>query len=422
MEYAHAVNYNRPYTIHVWGGKLKKRFFPKTLIQKLLFTLIIMSVYLVGRELPLYGVDLAAYSAFKNDAEDLIMQTIGGDRYRTSILALGISPFMFSMLFVQVVVAFRSADSKAHTSPKKTTRATLILMLIWATIQAVFTAQSTIYVYEGGIQLIIAKAISSVQLITGAFVILWLATRNGKYGIGGQTVLIYVNILDSVVNICKGGKIHELHVVGAICVAALLITIIFENSEYRIPMQRISIHSIYSDKNYIPIKLNPIGMMPVMFSTAFFMLPVYISQLFVMIFPENKTVVWINENMDTTHPLGLGVYVFVLYCITVIFSFIFISPKNLAENLQKSGDSITGLKAGKKTRRFISVRVFAIAVFSAVFMSTFLALPLGLNMNGLIDSSLMSLPSIFIALASINCNLYREFKAVRDYDAYVPFI
>jgi preprotein translocase subunit SecY len=163
-------------------------------------------------------------------------------------------------------------------------------------------------------------------------------------------------------------------------------------------------------------------MMPVMFSTAFFMLPVYVCQLLVGIFPENETCIWLNENMDTTHPLGLAVYIFVLYLITVIFSFIFISPKNLAENLQKSGDSITGLKAGKRTRRFISNRVFGIAIFSAFFMSTFLALPLWLNMKGLVDSSLMSLPSIMIALASINCNLYREFRAVHDYDAYVPFI
>jgi len=416
------VNYNRTYTIHYGAGKLKKRFFPKTLIQKLIFTLIIMTVYLIGRELPLYGVDLEAYAAFRNDAEDLIMQTIGGDRYRTSIFALGISPFMFSMLFVQVVVSFKKADSKAHTSPRKTTRATLILMLIWALIQAVLTVQSTLFIYEGGLQLIAAKIVAAVQMITGSFVILWLATRNGKYGIGGQTVLIYVNILDSVVNTVKGAPIKELHVVGAICVVALLITIIFENSEYRIPMQRISIHSIYSDKNYIPIKLNTIGMMPVMFSSAFFMLPVYSCQFLAMLFPDNATIAWVSDNMDTTHPLGLGVYIAVLYFITVVFSFIFISPKNLAENLQKSGDSITGLKAGKKTRRFISNRVFSIAIFSAFFMSIFLGLPLGLHIRGFIDASLISLPSIIIAMASINCNLYREFRAVRDYDAYVPFI
>lgn len=401
---------------------MKKRFFPKTLIQKLIFTLIIMSVYLIGRELPLYGVDLAAYDAFRDDSADLIMQTIGGDRYKTSVLALGISPFMFSMLFVQVIVAMKKADSKAHTSPKKITRATLILMLIWAIVQAYFTTESTVYIYQGGYELIIAKLISGLQMVTGAFVILWLATRNGKYGVGGQTILIFVNILDGVVNTARMASGDELKIVGTISVIALLFTIIFENTEYRIPMQRISIHNIYSDKNYIPIKLNPIGMMPVMFSSAFFMLPVYVVTGLSNIFPEDVNLLWAKENMDTTHPLGIGVYIVVLYFITVAFSFVFISPKNLAENMQKSGDSITGLRAGRKTRKYIGKRVFFISIFSASFMSLFLGLPLVLQLNGYISAAVMSLPSIMIAMASINCNLYRELRAVKDFDAYIPFI
>ncbi|WP_458458938.1 preprotein translocase subunit SecY [Pseudobutyrivibrio sp.] len=381
-----------------------------------------MAIYLIGRELPLYGVNLDAYEALRGNTEDLIMQTIGGDRYKTSILALGISPFMFSTLFVQMAVAFKNADSKSHTSPKKVTRATLNLMLVWACIQAYFTANSTFFIYEGGVKLTIAKLISAAQMVTGAFVILWLATRNGKYGIGGQTILIYVNILDSVVNTVRYTKLADLKLIGTISVVALLFTIIFENTEYRIPMQRISIHNIYSDKNYIPIKLNPIGMMPVMFSSAFFALPVYVLSALNSLLPENETISYLHDNMNTSCTLGIGVYIVVLYVITIVFSFVFISPKNLAESLQKSGDSITGLRAGKKTRRYIGIRVFIISIFSATFMSLFIGMPLVLQLKGLVPQDVMSLPSIMIAMASINCNLYRELRAVKDFDGYVQFI
>ncbi|SEA80210.1 preprotein translocase subunit SecY [Pseudobutyrivibrio sp. ACV-2] len=401
---------------------MKKHFFPKTLVQKLIYTLFIMAAYLVGRELPLFGVDLAAYDAFRDKSADLIMQTIGGDRYKTSLLALGISPFMFSTLIIQMLVSVKNADSKSKTSPKKVTWATLQLMFVWAAVQAYFTTQSTLYIYDGGVELIIAKIVSGVEMVTGAFVILWLATRNGKYGVGGQTVLIYVNILDSIVNTVRTVEFEELKIIGMVSILALLFTIIFENSEYRIPMQRISIHSIYSDKNYIPIKLNPIGMMPVMFSSAFFMVPTYICTLLTILFPDNASFAWAKENMDTAHPLGITVYVAVLYVITIVFSFIFISPKNLAESLQKSGDSITGLKAGRRTRAFIAHRILVISIFSATFMSIFIGLPLYLSLIGFVPASVMSLPSILIAMASINCNLYREFRAVRDYDAYIPFI
>jgi len=354
----------------------------------------------------------------KDGASDLIMQTIGGDRYRTSLLALGISPYMFSMLFVQVIVAIKNADGKTHTSPKKITRATLWLMFIWAAIQAYFTTSSMIYLPMTGLDLLLAKLISSVQMITGAFLILWLATRNGKYGVGGQTILIYVNILDSLVNTVRNNDPDELKIIGAIGIVALLFTIIFENSEYRIPMQRISIHNIYSDKNYIPIKLNPIGMMPVMFSSAFFMLPVYVVTLLARIFPGNQNFAWAKENMDISHPLGVIVYIMVLFVITIIFSFVFINPKSISENLLKAGDSITGLRAGKKTKHYIAVRVHLISPLSAAFMSLFIGLPLVMQLHGMVSASLISLPSIMIALASINCSLYRELVAVKNFDAY----
>ena len=259
-------------------------------------------------------------------------------------------------------------------------------------------------------------------MVTGAFVILFLATRNGKYGIGGQTILIFVNILDSVVSTARGNSYSELKLIGIISFVALMFTIIFENTEYRIPMQRISIHNIYSDTNYIPIKLNPIGMMPVMFSSAFFALPMYVFTGLNKMFPENEDFAYIHENMTTSHTLGIVVYIVILYVITIVFSFVFISPKNLAENLQKAGDSITGLRAGKKTRRYIGTRVFIISLFSATFMGLFIGLPLMLQLRGMITKEVMSLPSIMIAMASITCNLYRELRAVKDYDGYIPFI
>ncbi|MBO6283312.1 MAG: preprotein translocase subunit SecY, partial [Pseudobutyrivibrio sp.] len=87
-----------------------------------------------------------------------------------------------------------------------------------------------------------------------------------------------------------------------------------------------------------------------------------------------------------------------------------------------SGDSITGLRAGKKTKSYISKRVLIISIFSATFMGLFLGMPLVLQLNGMVPKDVMSLPSIMIALASINCNLYRELRAVKNYDGYVPFI
>ena len=381
-----------------------------------------MALYQLGRALPVYGVDLAAYDTIGTGEGDLILQTVGGDRFRTSVFALGISPFMISTLFVQLAAALKNANSNSPVSPKKLKKLTYVVMFLWAIVQAWFTTASAIYLVDAAPRLSLVRLISGVEMVAGAFVILWLGAVNTKHGIGGYTLLIFVNVLESVIRSVKGVAPAQLKTVGLIACAAFLCTVLFENAEYRIPLQRISIHNIYSDKNYIPIKLNPIGMMPVMFSSAFFLLPIYACRLLATLLPDNGSVIRAAENMDTTHPLGIGVYVAVLFIISVSFSFVFLSPKTLAEHLQKSGDSITGLRSGRRTRSYISRRVLIISLFSAGFLAFFIALPLVLQLKGLISLSVMNLPSVMIVLGSISCSLYRELRAARDQDAYIPFI
>lgn len=400
---------------------MRHKFVPKTLIQKVLFTLIIVVLYLVGRGIPLFGVDLAAYSNMENDAGDLLSQTIGGDQFKTSLFALGITPYMFSMMFVQIAAACRSADSKRRTSPKKISRISLFVTLIWASIQTFFQVQSTQYLTTGN-ELIFTKIISGLQMITGAFVILWLVTRNAKYGIGGQTAVILVNLVSSAVSSIKKVDMQGFKIVIVIAIIAALLAIFLENSEFRIPMQRISIHNIYSDKNYIPIKLNPVGMMPVMFATVFFMIPMYFSMLLFMLFPSSEKLGNIVGDMSMDKPLGVKVYIVILYIITVLFAFIFIGPKNTAESLAKSGDSITGLRAGRKTRLYLTKVIMVISVLSATFMAVAIGIPMILQTRGIVAKEVMSIPTIFMALSGIICNLYREYIAVRDYDAYIPFL
>ena len=85
---------------------------------KLFYSAIVLFVYIIGRCIPLYGIDIGAYTDRAVDAEGLLMQTIGGDAYRYSIFALGISPYMISNLFVQLIALCKSDDAKTRTSPK----------------------------------------------------------------------------------------------------------------------------------------------------------------------------------------------------------------------------------------------------------------------------------------------------------------
>ena len=388
---------------------------------KLLYTALVLFIYLLGKNLPLYGIDLSAYANQTLDTATLLIQAISGDVYRRSVFALGISPYMMASILVQMVVAFRSADAKARISPKKKNYITLELTLIFALFQAVLQVRNLSFAVTGQ-RLMLAQAVSVVEMIAGAMIILWLSEQNKKYGVGGQTALIFVNILEGIVAILTKGSMESLVIPLLISLIVIMIMVILENAEKRIPVQRISIHNIYADKNYLAIKLNPIGVMPVMFSTAFFMLPQLLVTGLAWLFPGQETIIWWQENLVLTKPLGVIVYIAILYALTIGFSRVFLNPTETTEQFLKSGDSLAGIHAGRDTKRYLSRNITRISLFSATALSLCLSVPMVMQLNGYMDNSLSALPTSIMMLTGIWSNLYREVLSIRDMDAYEPFI
>lgn len=388
---------------------------------KLLYTALVLFIYLLGKNLPLYGIDLSAYANQTLDTAALLIQAISGDVYRRSVFALGISPYMMASILVQMVVAFRSADAKARISPKKKNYIMLELTLIFALFQAVLQVRNLSFAVTGQ-RLMLAQAVSVVEMIAGAMIILWLSEQNKKYGVGGQTALIFVNILEGIVAILTKGSMESLVIPLLISLIVIMLMVILENAEKRIPVQRISIHNIYADKNYLAIKLNPIGVMPVMFSTAFFMLPQLLVTGLAWLFPGQETIIWWQENLVLTKPLGVIVYIVILYALTIGFSRVFLNPTETTEQFLKSGDSLAGIHAGRDTKRYLSRNITRISLFSATALSLCLSVPMVMQLNGYMDNSLSALPTSIMMLTGIWSNLYREVLSIRDMDAYEPFI
>lgn len=388
---------------------------------KLLYTALVLFIYLLGKNLPLYGIDLSAYANQTLDTATLLIQAISGDVYRRSVFALGISPYMMASILVQMVVAFRSADAKARISPKKKNYIMLELTLIFALFQAVLQVRNLSFAVTGQ-RLMLAQVVSVVEMIAGAMIILWLSEQNKKYGVGGQTALIFVNILEGIVAILTKGSMESLVIPLLISLIVIMIMVILENAEKRIPVQRISIHNIYADKNYLAIKLNPIGVMPVMFSTAFFMLPQLLVTGLAWLFPGQETIIWWQENLVLTKPLGVIVYIAILYALTIGFSRVFLNPTETTEQFLKSGDSLAGIHAGRDTKRYSSRNITRISLFSATALSLCLSVPMVMQLNGYMDNSLSALPTSIMMLTGIWSNLYREVLSIRDMDAYEPFI
>ena len=393
----------------------------KLLPDKILFSLLIILFYLIARNIPLCGVDTQAYKNMLPDAEDFIMQAIGGDTYQYSIVALGLTPFIFSGIIIQFYTAFKKSVQKVRVSSKKMNRLTLILTMIMAVFQAVPLIQG-LKMKQSVYPLWVLQTIAGVQVIAGVSLIIWWIGRNKKYGIGGQTVIIVINIVDRIRGTFFNHAGEKLLIPCIVSFAVIIIMLIMENAEMRIPLQRVSIHNIYSDKNYLAIKLNPVGVMPVMFASAFYIIPQMLVKGVLFLFPDSVTVLWWVDRMTLSSPVGIIVYLLNLAVLTVVFALIVIGPGEMAEQFLQSGDSIVNLHAGKDTKRYLRRTIINLCLLSSVVMGVCIGVPLFLQIEGRISNELVMLPTSVMMLTGLWANLFREIKAIKCYDAYDTFL
>ena len=388
---------------------------------KLMYSGIILLVYIVGKNIPLYKIDVSAYEQASVGAEDLLVQTVGGDFSRSSILALGVFPSMISALLIQLYLAVRGLFTKVKVSPGKSQRLTVAVTLAIAVFQAVARVPELRFAVSGGM-LSVAKMIAGMEMVTGAMFSMWLCDRNGKYGISGRMVFVTVNVLERIWMTLLGHSLQKLAVPLALGALMMLVILLMENTEKRIPVQRISIHNIYSDKNYLAVKFNPVGIMPVMFTSAVFLLPQLLVSLLGVLFPQQAGIAWCQENLSLTRPFGIFVYIACEYVLTIGFSLLMLNPGDIAEQFLKSGDSIVNLHAGHDTRRYLGRVMRRLGFLSATVMGACIAVPLVLQLRGDIDSALVMLPTSLMMLMGFSCNMYREVSTLHSYDACRPLL
>ena len=397
--------------------KLKKPL----LFDKLKFTVCIVIIYLLGRFVPLYGVDTSTISSTEVDMQVLLTQTITGDINQISLFSLGIFPYMISNILVQMGSRCLQTDHRTKNSAMTINKYTLVIMIVVAGIQAYLRLDELSFIYEDEFAFL-AKTVAVIEMIVGSIVILWISERNKSHGIGGQTLLIYINILDNFRGNLINQVLKDLYLPILIALFGVIIMLLMENTEKRIPMQRISIFSIYGDQNYLAIKLNPIGVMPIMFATTFYILPQFLGKLLQDFFPYNYRISWFVENNTVSKPLGIAIYILVLYFLTIVFSLIMINPRDMMEQQQKSGDSIIGIRAGKETLKYLRKNVILISCFSATVMSLCMGVPMIMQLYCEVSNSLISIPPSVMMMTGLWCNLSREVKAINSLDSYMPFI
>ena len=347
--------------------------------QKIIFTFLMIAVFRLGAQLPLFGINNAVFSniASGNNIIGFLDLFSGGALGNVSIFALGIGPFITSSIIVQLVSVVIPSLEKLQTEEGEAGRRKLSQYTrVFTVVLAVF--QSLIFMIfmrhlPGAIMPGVNHGlffISSIAVLTaGSMLVMWISELITEKGIGnGGSLIIFVGIISGIPVYANRTAQMVSHSTSLQLGLLLLLTIFFITMIFIVIMQeavrKVIIvnpkrqvgNKVYGGMNsFIPFKLNPGGVMPIIFAVAILLFPSTVLSLISQLDFKNEAVK--DFVMNLTHIMSPdGIPYYVLYFLLIVgLTFFYASimpnmqPKDIAKNLKKYGSSIPGVKPGKPT-------------------------------------------------------------------------
>ena len=382
-----------------------------------LFSIVIIAIYFICHRIPLNGIDMNVYDNLGLDLGAVLSLAVNGSNKQCYVMSLGISPYITASLVISILFAMRSKEARARTSPKAMNYWITALTFIVTLVQSVFYALNLKYVDRNVMSVLLAI----LELMAGASIAQYLLMKNKKYGVGGFAPIIIVNMTETLIGTLMKSSVDALKIPLGISFVMVIIMIFMEMHEKKIPLQRVSVHNVHADKNYLAIKYNPVGFMALMFGSAIFMIPQLIVAL-IHHYHKSEIINFLFKNLNMSTVFGMRVYVVMMFLFTVLLSLLFVNPKDLSDDLLQGGDCIENIPAGKPTRRYIRKWVLFFSCLSGLIMCGCLSLCMYLQYKGIVDATVAMLPTTFMMLSGFICSIYLEIRAYRDFDSYKPFI
>lgn len=401
------------------------------LLTRLLLSLGILIFIRIGTFLPVPGINhghLAFYLERHSMTKSLVSTFAGNNTFVIGLFTLNIFPYINASILMQVLISLFPNLSKLQKEGgaegrRTITKLTRLVTLGWALIQSFSIA---FYLKRALFDWNIYLAIEIIiWLTTGAMIVLWLSEIITEYGLGnGASLLIYTNIVSNLPNFAKNvfvktnGEISILSWVFILTIFFIAISgiVLLQEGMRVIPLissrqlnqpTRRSVSTLTDVKNnYIPLRFNQAGVMPIILTTAVLVIPNYISNLGLLpiltlpvFIKSSKFIYWI-------------LYFTLILLFSSFYSTIVLNPKDISKELQKMAVSIPGIRPGVETTFYLKKVMQRVTYLGAIMLSILATLPNlieavlpGSNFNGLGTTS-------FLILVGVILDLSREIRSI----------
>ena len=403
----------------------------KDIMSRILFTVLILFVFRIGAQITVPGVDTSGITdAVSTNSALSLMNLLGGGTLQTfSIFALGVSPYITAQIIIQllaadVLPALSDLRRQGQHGRKKMEMANRYLTLMLGAVQA----YGIIKTIENSTEVSLINAASGYEwlqylyiiivMLAGAMMVMWLGDQISVKGIvNGISMIIFAGIVCSLpsqisnafalwvvdsMGISDAAQIAGtfefiLYILSFLLIVAFVTFI--ELSKRKIPVQHAGKGGGQTPSmaraSFLPIKINPAGVIPVIFASSIMMAPSVVNAFlggdsgasWLDIFTSSKMT---NMGNGAYMPWGLIIYIVLTFAFTFFYANVQINPQQMAENFQKNGSYIPGIRPGIETERYVRKVLNRVCFIGAIALSAIAALPSILSLTVFKDYTSLS--------------------------------
>lgn len=369
-------------------ANLKGLFSPtnKDLRKRILFTLGCLAIFALGTNIMVPGAKEITQNL---DFLELLNLMSGGGLKSFSVFALGVGPYITASIITQllqmdIIPYFKELKEQGATGRQKINRINRYLGIIFAVIQGYFFSYA--FLKGAGTGVIIR---STVYLTAGTSFLLWLGDEITKKGIGnGVSLLIMAGIVNTLpqtfITAFNELVLAEtfttwtgiiLFILFVIVYLGIIVGVIYmQQAERRVPIQYSNrTASAYGgEKSFIPIKLNSVSVIPVIFASAIIGIPSLIATVI------NKTAFtnFVDKYINYTSYTGFLLYMVLIFLFGYFYTLLELNPDEMAENLDKSRSYIPGVTPGEATSKYLKYVITRLTVVGTLGLMVIAALPI----------------------------------------------